>query len=62
MLQGAEGSQVVLSVRPGSTGTAKDVRLTRQPIVLNPVDFALCSSSGAAAVAMPAAHAWRVGL
>lgn len=49
LLQGPEGSQVTLTVRPGgakSGAAAKDFKLTRQPIAFNPVDSALCSSSG----------------
>jgi len=46
MLQGPEGTQVVLTVKPAGGSSSKDVRITRQPIEFNPVDFALCSSSG----------------
>ena len=49
LLQGPEGSQVVLSVKPGAGGAARDVPITRQPIQFNPVDTALCSSSGKSA-------------
>ena len=37
---------MVLSVRPGGSGAAKDLRIARQPIQFNPVDSALCGSSG----------------
>ena len=37
---------MVLSVRPGGSGAAKDFRIARQPIQFNPVDSALCGSSG----------------
>ena len=46
LLQGPEGSEVVLRVAPARGGPAHDVRLTRTPITINPVDAALCSSSG----------------
>lgn len=46
LLQGAEGSEVTLKVKPHTGGAVKDVKLTRQPIQINPVDSALCSTSG----------------
>ena len=47
LLQGAEGSEVVLKVKGnGSNGSVKDVKLVRQPIKINPVDTAVCSTSG----------------
>lgn len=47
MLQGAEGSAVVLTVKPHAGGATKEVQLTREQININPVDAALCSTSGA---------------
>ncbi|KAL4518781.1 hypothetical protein Ndes2437B_g00861 [Nannochloris sp. 'desiccata'] len=47
LLQGVEGSEVVLTLKArGATGTVKDVKLTRQPIKINPVDSAICTTSG----------------
>lgn len=46
MLQGPEGSQVTLTVQPRGSSASKEVKLARQPIAFNPVDSALCSSSG----------------
>ncbi|EFN57183.1 hypothetical protein CHLNCDRAFT_9114, partial [Chlorella variabilis] len=46
LLQGPEGSEVVLRVRPSGGGAPRDLSLTRQPIQFNPVDSALCSTSG----------------
>ena len=55
LLQGAEGSEVVLSVSAGGSGAPRDLRLQRQPILYNPVDSALCSSGGACGAAAAAA-------
>jgi carboxyl-terminal processing protease len=46
LLQGAEGSEVILKVKARGGGNVKDVKLTRQPIKINPVDSAVCSTSG----------------
>ncbi|KAL4854503.1 C-terminal processing peptidase [Chlorella vulgaris] len=55
LLQGPDGSEVVLRVQPGGSSgagggtgssTSKEYRLTREQIKFNPVDSALCSSSG----------------
>jgi hypothetical protein len=47
MLQGPDGTEVVLRVQPGGSGGApRDVRVAREPIAFNPVDYALCGSSG----------------
>ncbi|KAI3434885.1 hypothetical protein D9Q98_002939 [Chlorella vulgaris] len=55
LLQGPDGSEVVLQVQPGGSSgagggtgssTSKEYRLTREQIKFNPVDSALCSSSG----------------
>jgi carboxyl-terminal processing protease len=47
LLQGVDGSEVVLKVKArGGNGSVKDVKLIRQPIKINPVDSAVCSSSG----------------
>jgi hypothetical protein len=55
LLQGPNGSEVVLRVHPGGSSgagggtgssTSKEYRLTREQIKFNPVDSALCSSSG----------------
>ncbi|KAL4425371.1 hypothetical protein ABPG75_009387 [Micractinium tetrahymenae] len=54
LLQGPEGSEVVLTVKPGNGGgPPRDVRVQRQPIAFNPVDWALCGSSGNLAPADP---------
>ncbi len=46
LLQGVEGSEVVLKVKARGSGSMKDVKLVRQPIKINPVDSAVCSTSG----------------
>lgn len=47
MLQGPEGTEVVLRVQPGGDGgEPRNVQVAREPIAFNPVDYALCSSSG----------------
>ena len=46
LLQGVEGSEVTLQVNPRVGGPTKDVLLTRKPIKINPVDSAVCSTSG----------------
>lgn len=47
LLQGTEGSEVVLSVKPHAGGAVKEYALKRQAITVDPVDSALCSTSGA---------------
>jgi len=47
LLQGVDGSEVVLKVKArGDNDSTKDIKLTRQPIQINPVDSAICSTSG----------------
>lgn len=46
MLQGAEGTQVSLRIKSHRDKTVKDLTLTRQPIIIDPVDVMLCPSSG----------------
>ena len=46
LLQGVDGSEVTLKIKPHNGGAVKDVKLTRQQIKINPVDSAMCSTSG----------------
>lgn len=46
LLQGTEGSEVALKVKPHQGGSVKELKLARVPITVDPVDSALCSSSG----------------
>jgi carboxyl-terminal processing protease len=46
LLQGPEGSAITLKIKPCAGGAAKDLKLTRAPILINSVDSALCSTSG----------------
>ncbi len=46
---------MTLTVQPRGSSATKDVQLARQPIQFNPVDSALCSSSGEGQFSLPTA-------
>ena len=46
LLQGPAGSSVTLTVLPAAGGAPRELVLQREPIKLNPVEAALCSSGG----------------
>jgi C-terminal processing protease CtpA/Prc len=53
MLQGPEGTTVSLRLSGAGGGAPRDLQLIRAPITLEPVQHALCASSGGMAPSAP---------